>query len=371
MQFLNGEVQLVQHQSPLDGISLKAPRLKHMSTIDDSQQEDTPVVQQSQPRWQFRRWSTVQDSQFEDFDASSSPVHNIIGDDFEPQDGDDATQNEAYDDVDPVFSALDRDAARYRRTQASQALEITPLREIDADDHDDFVDIDEVLSSAPEIDKGGCGVRAPLRAASPTMTETKQPPASPKVDQYTLADVNDTHKVPIDVARPDEMAIAGSVEPSDFLGEVEEGVQKSLEPGSDTIDFAEVFRKPLPPKRHTSQAIGIDRLASSPPPISPSQVSTVDITQRSSQHFTFSSSPGNHADTLPEILSSSPLPLPPWTSPERHYFAYKTSISSPVSTMGKRQTQLDSLVDFSLPPPPPMSSWRSSGGGARSTPSAE
>ena len=121
---------------------------------------------------------------------------------------------------------------------------------------------------------------------------------------------------------------------------------------------------------------------SSPPPLRPSQVSTVMPTQ-SSPRFTVPAelaeveeySPPTSPPTMPKpslikkpqfqdtqalTISSSPLPLPPWSSSGEVDLGFNTMSKSERPENGGNE--LASLVDFSLPPPPPLgmssSPWR-------------
>ncbi|KAK5680095.1 hypothetical protein LTS10_008045 [Elasticomyces elasticus] len=145
------------------------------------------------------------------------------------------------------------------------------------------------------------------------------------------------------------------------------------------------FTKPALPELQPVLPAGDERVPSSPPAIRPSQVSTVGPTQLSSIRPGSRNGPSTETQwslhsppkfTQPrwqhqeETLSSSPLALPPWTSPERRRFADMG--------MGKgkgKQTVMGSmggyslgeLEDFSLPPPPPISSSRAGTQSGRSS----
>lgn len=134
-----------------------------------------------------------------------------------------------------------------------------------------------------------------------------------------------------------------------------------------------------------------NRIPSSPPPLRPSQVSTVAGTQLSPSRlkdtqrpppFTLTSprarlqpdlipssskpssptapaSPNSKQpfSQWPETFPSSPLPLPPWSSPPRPHETQASKARSQTQTRGARGSiGVGSLADFSLPPPPPMSS---------------
>ncbi|KAK5724361.1 hypothetical protein LTR15_004406 [Elasticomyces elasticus] len=136
------------------------------------------------------------------------------------------------------------------------------------------------------------------------------------------------------------------------------------------------FTKPALPELQPVLPAGDERVLSSPPAIRPSQVSTVGPTQLSpirpgsrngpstetqwSLHSPpkFTQSRWQHQE---ETLSSSPLALPPWTSPERRRFADMgvgkgKGKQTVMGSMGGYS--LGELEDFSLPPPPPISSSR-------------
>ena len=112
-------------------------------------------------------------------------------------------------------------------------------------------------------------------------------------------------------------------------------------------------------------------ILSSSPPLRPSQVSTFVPTQASVRQTATqtenidSARPANdllEPATVPispykpthhlEALSSSPFPLPPWSSPQK----VRTQNETNRGSSPHRSSQLAKLVDYSLPPPPMLHS---------------
>lgn len=313
-------------------------KLQRATTIQDSQASDENIMTQMPPRG-LARTLTVQDSQHEDLDLSSqlyrsmssrenlqiidSQAHNDRYDEDEEGEelGDEEDEEEEYPHTfDPVSAALERDAARYAWTQTQHKKTQIVDSEEDSDDDD--------------LDRGIV-------------------PDSESEDEIVLL--------------PSHSAQDG---PSQELCS-EDLVAPNSEANEPT---------PVPPK--TVQNQPSPSPPSSPPPLRPSQVSTVMPTQ-SSPHFTVPAeiaeeeeyspptSPPTTTkqsmikkpqfqDTQALTISSSPLPLPPWSSSGEVDLGLYTLPKGDRTENGGNE--LASLVDFSLPPPPPLgmssSPWR-------------
>ena len=307
--------------------------LSRMSTIQDSQSEDAGLSRVNsaetvvQPRRKVQRVSTIQDSQFDDEDILSEP-NQVTDDDYleshlivESQYAGFDTQQDYFD---PANSALDRDALRFGCTQTQRLL--SDIHEEDADETDDD-DLDRGC-------KGSTVQCARLLHMEPQRQDVEQP--------FGVSAQRGIDTKPPLVMKPHSLLHAGR--PDD---------DSAYESG----DMA--------------QQTEIQVLSSSPPP-RPSQVSTVVSTQASLpqppsckhsngrplpiptmiEPFSAPMSPHkpiHHSQLLP----SSPLPLPPWSSPDRHRFVDKgqDGDGTPI-----KSSQLARLVNYSLPPPPSLSS---------------
>lgn len=358
-------------------------KLERVGTIPDSQRQSSneTIVEDSQfrqPVRKLKRVATVQDSQADDADIE------FDGDDLAPKetiDFDDVTnsydnnylRNEQYPEgtYDPAFSALDRDATRFNWTQSQHR---DPRVGEDSETEDE--DLDRACA-----DNGWQQIKASSESASQEINGSLPPvvrqPASRR-----------------------EIPRAGNAKEGAANAQLDEGVQRddsAYESGDLVLTVHEhaVPSSPSPPSlpeqpesRTASRSDNADAASvpSSPPPLRASQVSTVVPTQASiaprnpsprktikteplslpptprnadkSQAFSLLSSPCKASSQWqPETLSSSPLPLPPWSSPEKHRgFDLHPRMECSIG-LGS-EPQLDSLADFSLPPPPPLSSSR-------------
>jgi hypothetical protein len=334
-------------------------KLQRTTTVQDSQASDENILTQMPPRG-LTRTLTVQDSQHEDLDLSSQLYRSMSSrenlqiidsqadndryaeheegneeeaheEEAEEEEEEEAREQEEEEEdyphtYDPVSAALDRDAARYAWTQ-TQAPRTQHKRTQVMDSEDDSDDDD--------LDRGIV-------------------PDSESEDEIILLP-----------------SLAAQDAPSQELCS-EDLVAPSSEPNEPTPrPHAAVVQKQLSPSP-----------PSSPPPLRPSQVSTVMPTQSSprvtlpaalveAEEFSPPTSPPTAAkqslikkpqfqDTQALTISSSPLPLPPWSSSgEVDLGLYTKSKGDGADDEGN---YLASLVDFSLPPPPPLgmssSPWR-------------
>lgn len=321
-------------------------KLQRTTTVQDSQASDENIMTQMPPAG-LARTLTVQDSQHEDLDLSSqlyrsmssrenlrvvdSQANNDQHEEYEEdQDEDEEIAEEDEEEeypqtYDPVSAALERDAARYAWTQ-TQAPRTQHRRTQVVDSEDDSDDDD--------LDRGIV-------------------PDSESEDEIILLPSRSAHDGPSQELCSEDMIAPNS--------EAEERTPRPLA-------VAQKQPSPSPP--------------SSPPPLRPSQVSTVMPTQSSprfalppeaveDEEYSPPTSPPTAAkqsmikkpqfqDTQALTISSSPLPLPPWSSSgEVDLGLYNLSKGEKIDHGGN---ELASLVDFSLPPPPPLgmssSPWR-------------
>ena len=332
-----------------------ARTLKRTTTVQDSQASDENIMTQAPPLGS-RRTHTIQDSQHEDLDMSSqlyrslSSRENLRITDSQANNDDYDYNEEDYDEenypqtYDPVSAALDRDAARYAwtQTQAPRTQHTTRTQIADSEDEDE--------TDEDDLDRGVI-------------------PDSDSEDEIILL-------------------------PS---ASKQGGRDRSQELCSDGLatPIPQTNDDPANQPRAQSQQKQISNSPpSSPPPLRPSQISTIMPTQSSPQHRRDSNStrpadpPINEAeaqefspptspdpqrrikatqvkDTQALTISSSPLPLPPWSSSgEVDLGLYSPPKGEAEDDSGNYSTnnELASLVDFSLPPPPPLgmssSPWR-------------
>ena len=320
-------------------------RLCKTIIIQDSQVDDSDALTLTRTNssdgraGQARRETSIQNSEANDADLGSPsqvkaapPLENHAAEESSQYDvlqsTFDQTQFHTLQSTDdPAYSALDRDAARFGWTQTQ-----APLDRVDEDDEESETD-DEDLDA-------GCRPRAPNRVmpldAGPSQQSTRL-------------------SKPYCCRKP-------AKEPTD------ERLRRSS--GSKPTHNVDTAYEWEDQTRHD-----VVRVPSSPPPlptaIHPSQSSTVVPTQFTQQKAiphqpdgAYSTghvagtrplhapmSPEKSYSIAPEMISSSPLPLPPWSSP-RNAFYTNTEVPSQ-KTGPESDPPLQSLVDFSLPPPPP------------------
>jgi hypothetical protein len=342
------EVESSQANVPTAIEQVPPRRLQRTTTVQDSQASDENITTQMPPRG-LTRSLTVQDSQHEDLDLSSQLYRSMSSrenlqvidsqagnDRYEDEEEHDQEAEEEHEEgeeedyphtYDPVSAALERDAARYAWTQ-TQALQTQHKRTqiMDSEEDSDDDDLDRGISIIPD---------------------------SESEDEMILLP-SDTAKLGIS----QELCSENLVAPNSAAKEKTPQPLATLQKQTSTS----------PP--------------SSPPPLRPSQVSTVMPTQ-SSLHFTLlaelaeaeeyspPTSPPTatkqamiekpkYQDTQAFTISSSPLPVPPWSSSGEVDLGIYTLPKGDKTDNGVNE--LASLVDYSLPPPPPLgmssSPWR-------------
>lgn len=318
-----------------------APTLQRITTIEDSQAEvesdpsdslaQSPVEDHVKPKRSLKRVSTVQDSQYEELDLDhDDEAKRGMGDTLEEYDDcqsrDD--ENDFQATFDPVNSALDRDAARFGWTQTQKVLpdvhRDTEEHEADDDDFDHRCAVATTNHAAPETEE--LFEQSDQLLMPPPQTEFKQlhehfvkPACTAELARHLLQDDSAYESSdPIHLGKTDAPSSPPALRPSQI---------------STVVPTQMSQRRPL--SRES------DSLSSSSPPKAYDR-----------EPLTLPSSP--HQSTWLGTFSSSPLPLPPWSSPETGRFI-NADMSNEILPLGS-DVQLESLVDFSLPPPPPLSS---------------
>ena len=329
----NENAQSTNNQINAEDSPAVSRKLVRASTIQDSQSEEAGLSNVSSAETtvpltrKLKRVSTVQDSQVDDDDfltvADELDDANYNGLEL-VEDSQFAGQDTQQDYFDPANSALDRDALRFGLTQTQPRL--PDINEVDTDDETDDDDLDR-----------GCVIirndRVNIAFSSPPRQGNDEAPVvAQDAKAVALPPSVTKHSALLHFRRPD------SRDDSAY----------------DSGDHANDEEVPV---------------LSSSPPLRPSQVSTVVPTQASvleedatREEVLRHSQPAAIVEplTVPispykpthyaEILSSSPYPLPPWSSPEKVHGMEDGDSSAPKSS------QLAKLVDYSLPPPPALSS---------------
>ncbi|KAK3678557.1 hypothetical protein LTR78_001855 [Recurvomyces mirabilis] len=348
----------------------------NLDLVETEMETQILPVPEQRARRKFQRTNTIQDSQHEDSDLEldwPEPTQHIqeINENMDFQ-GEGATYSEYQQEdntYDPAYSALDRDAARFAdqiQTQAqTQATSLQP--HISNSTHSDDEDMleDETLVPFKTID---------------------HEPESSASEQLSNELMQAAEAVPS--SQPSErnnkgLASGDCVVPAPPKNAETQTVTQDRCAGIDDDDDERVPSSPPPHQPFQLLQHAEPRIPSSPPPLRPSQVSTVVPTQTSprqpvsrpgevdqaslayikreketqAQPILLVSSP--YVGTTPQktlrswpetYATSSPLPLPPWSSPDRVRFAA-------AGTQGlSREMGMESLADFSLPPPPLLSS---------------
>ncbi|KAI7213256.1 hypothetical protein KC333_g6687 [Hortaea werneckii] len=412
-------------------------------TQDESVLADQDDLLSARPSRKLKRTKTVQDSQYEDLDLSDeSDFQDDYGDEglddtYQERCREDEFNNEDFgeeaelsdrEDIqltyDPAWSALDRDAARFcqpptqMQTQiklephvsnstttiedlereslgggTSDEVERKPSQELGSDDLQGIQNEVQQKDQDPEANAQSRVDAAPPRSQNRVLRKY--------VSNSTCADDDEDEDLEEDLdGFPDRSQELGSSDLEDGMrvlssqqtekrGPREPPVfvaqSKPQTPPGELSASKKQQRPPIPNEDDES------RIPSSPPPLRPSQVSTVAGTQLSPSrlkdtqrppHLTLASprirpqpdlipssskpsSPTAPASPngkqpfsqWPETFPSSPLPLPPWSSPPRLHETQASKARSQTQTRGARGSiGLGSLADFSLPPPPPMSS---------------
>ncbi|KAI7338704.1 hypothetical protein KC315_g1636 [Hortaea werneckii] len=404
--------------------------------------QDDPLS--ARPSRELKRTKTVQDSQYEDLDLSDaeSDFHGDYGgeglddtyqetcrdDEFNDQDFGEEAQFSDRDDIqltyDPAWSALDRDAARFCQppTQLQTQIKLEPHVSNSTTTIEDLEQESLGAGTSDEAERKPSqelgsddlqGIQNEVQQKDRDLEANEQsrvdavPPRSQNrvlrkyVSNSTCADDDEDEDLEEDLdGFPDRSQELGSSDLEDGMRVLSS--QQAEKRGLPEPPAFAAQSKPqtpsgelaAPTKQQRPQIPNEDdesRIPSSPPPLRPSQVSTVAGTQLSPPrlkdtqrppHLTLASprirpqpdlipsSPKPSSPTAsaspnskqpfsqwPETFPSSPLPLPPWSSPPRPHETQASKARSQTQMRGGRSSiGLGSLADFSLPPPPPMSS---------------
>ncbi|OQO11177.1 hypothetical protein B0A48_05433 [Cryoendolithus antarcticus] len=310
---------------PTTGPKRSCRKLKRTLTVQDSQLADLPMSTVPPPR-QLMRSTTIAETQFDSLDLDTIDDLDALseGDVFTTErhhDSNSVHGSEQYfsdepHTYDPVGAALDRDAARFAWTQTQ--LPSKRARDAVQDSETDDDPLDDVDADA---------------ASTKTITSVDLTSSSHRPSEQLLSDLLDAlSPQAARVSRPDD--------------------RKASENPEEYVDM-DVIADSSPP--------------SSPPPLRQSQISTVVPTQASPYQRSLKAAfiPATnerraHVDAcqrtqLGAVDSSSPLPLPPWsTSNEHDWMGSAERVKGTQKMSGTMQDELGSLTDFSLPPPPPL-----------------
>jgi hypothetical protein len=330
-----------------------ARTLKRVTTVQDSQASDENIMTQAPPLG-LRRTSTIQDSQHEDLDLSSqlyrslSSRENLRITDSQANNDDYDNNEEDYEEedypqtYDPVSAALDRDAARYAwtQTQAPRTQHTARTQIADSEDETDEDDLDRGI--IPDSDSEDEIILLPSASKQRGRDRSEELCSDDLVVQHLQSNDNETANQP--EAQSPEKEISDSPPSS-----------PPLRPSQ----VSTIMPTQSSPQRHSSTKPPADQAAEGngeeaqefSPPTSPDRQRRIKVTQVK--------------DTQALTISSSPLPLPPWSSSgEVDLGLYTLPKGEGKEDSGNYNTnnELASLVDFSLPPPPPLgmssSPWR-------------
>ena len=318
-----GVGEAVAEQSPQ--LPAQPPKLQRATTIQDSEYGDSDLDDLEYKPLQINVAEVHEEARKQPVDREAVIKSESALDEGAESD-DELTRRSDEDEAtyDPAFSALDRDAARFAMLTQTQRIKREPLL------------------TQPHI----CNDKLEQQTLD---LET----------QVATADVNISDTVAEQLSRDLSATVQGEVEfvPSSQAHERRRAQQ--------IVSGVEEDKAPDTQPTGPIDANGAEeRVPSSPPPLRPSQVSTVapSPTQLSPARPSASAarriiltsptspipdsidddwSPAKDLDT-----SSSPMPFPPWTQPE----------DALLGGHGNEGETMGSMSDFSLPPPPPLSS---------------
>ena len=323
-----------------------ARTLKRVNTVQDSQASDENIMTQAPPLG-LHRTSTVQDSQHEDLDLSSQLYRSLssrenlritdsqaINEDYDNNEGE-YEEDDYPQTYDPVSAALDRDAARYAwtQTQAPRTQHTTRTQIADSEDETDEDDLDRGI--IPDSDSEDEIILLPSASKQGGRSRSEELCSDDLVAPNLQPNDNETANQPEAQSQKKEICDSPPSSPPLRPSQV-----STIMPTQSS-----------PQHRHNSNKLPADQPAEgleeeaqeSSPPTSPDRQRRIKVTQAK--------------DTQALMISSSPLPLPPWSSSgevDLGLYALPKGEGKDDSGNYNTNNELASLVDFSLPPPPPL-----------------
>ena len=314
-------------------------KLQRTTTVQDSQASDENITTQMPPA-RLTRIGTVRDSQHEELDLSSQLYRSMSSKenlrvldtqvDNEPYDeneDNDENENEPEEEeeeeeeyphtYDPVSAALDRDAARYAWTQ-TQAPRTQHKRTqvVDSEDDSDDDDLDRGIVPDSESEDEIILLPSPTGRHGPSKELCSEEPVAPNLEPE--------ERTPRPRAKAQKQP---SPSPPSSPPPLRVSQVSTVMPTQSSPRFA------VPPELAEAEEYS--------PPTSPPTVLKPSLIKKPQFH-----------DTQALTISSSPLPLPPWSSSGEVDFGFNTMSEGERPDNGGNE--LASLVDFSLPPPPPL-----------------
>ena len=323
-----------------------ARTLKRVNTVQDSQASDENIMTQAPPPG-LHRTSTVQDSQHEDLDLSSQLYRSLssrenlritdsqaINEDYDNNEGE-YEEDDYPQTYDPVSAALDRDAARYAwtQTQAPRTQHTTRTQIADSEDETDEDDLDRGI--IPDSDSEDEIILLPSASKQGGRSRSEELCSDDLVVPNLRPNDNETANQPEAQSQKKEICDSPPSSPPLRPSQV-----STIMPTQSS-----------PQHRHNSNKLPADQPAEGleeeaqefSPPTSPDRQRRIKVTQAK--------------DTQALMISSSPLPLPPWSSSgevDLGLYALPKGEGKDDSENYNTNNELASLVDFSLPPPPPL-----------------
>lgn len=335
-------VRPIQHTQISQGPPSPRPvprRLRRTLTVQDSQIDDfgpLSVVRTQSLDGEtvsLQRITTIQDSEA---DPDQDDLYTSLEAEMYPSTTLEGLTQFPYleSTYDPAHSALDRDAERFLWKQTQMEHHVRAM--------DDVQEHDESETDDDDLD---------VRIAAAASTRNNRP-------------------LEVTAQSSQGNAITPKKRASDATRKASRHESEAMMPITHSPE------KACPPERlHAVQDLDVQVVLSSPH--NPSQISTIVPTQwsqalqppdaessdlkRLKEHVaadvdTMPSSPPKLFSAALDVLSSSPLPLPPSSLG----FEHEDSNTRKADQAGKYRSDnsLESIVDFSLPPPPPLSSAR-------------
>lgn len=295
--------------------------LERMNTVPDSQPEDEDLYTPQKPRQHMRttrtykRTATVQDSQFdEDEGLTQALTRDEIVSQHQP-----SYPGYTQATYDPIYSALSRDAARFRWTQTQRGQGAVNGECEDSETDDEDLDRGCGIIDIEDFDNDDSRIPEPLPVVSQAGHHVERLYTSAEnAKQQENREVND------DLASDD-------------------GPREDHDKGS-----AETIPSSPPCPRSSPDSVTVSKAAS----LGAYSKCECDVVNGSLPHTYRSqastivpySSPSQIADRFHDAHQGSAIPLPPWSS------------SCDELPRACAESSKSEITDWSLPPPPPMSS---------------